>query len=96
MTDPVTRIAGAPPPQPVQRRAPSEPSAASAATAAPATAPDAAAKAKPQPLAVDVMRSDGGVFVYTLRDPATDVVLAVIPRDAVRPGRDGRNVDQMA
>ena len=45
---------------------------------------------------MDVQRGDAGVFVYTLRDPATDTVLAVIPREAVRSDRDGRHLDQLA
>lgn len=47
-----------------------------------------------QPLEVDVARGDDGVFVYTLRDPATDTVLVVIPREDVRLDRDGRHLDQ--
>ncbi len=55
----------------------------------------APAPAEPRrpPITVDVARDDG-VFVYTLRDPATDVVFAVIPREEVLTARERRALDE--
>ena len=47
----------------------------------------------PQPLALSVDRADNGVFVYTLREPSTGAVIAVIPRAQVQGGQNGQ-VDQ--
>ena len=98
--DPITRTASASPVSQLVERTPPVSAPAPVAKAAAQTDADTApAKAqaspvgKPAPLSVDVTQSEG-VFVYTLRDPATDTVIAVIPREAVRAGRDGRNVDQ--
>ena len=87
MTDPVTPLTSPPVVEPAPRSVPVQPPAAATEPA------KAAVEAHRRPLTVDVQR-DGGVFVYTLRDPATDTVLAVIPREAVRLDRDGRNFDQ--
>ena len=48
----------------------------------------------PKPLSIEVARGADGVFVYTLTDPGTGTVLAVIPREDVQLRRDGRNLDQ--
>ncbi len=49
----------------------------SAAHASPAAAP---VKETPPPLRLSVGRADNGVFVYTLKNPDTGAVVAVIPR----------------
>ena len=92
MTDPVASAAPAAA-FPPRERAPSLGPTAPAATP-PAEPPRQAFPAPPprQPITVDVAR-DGDVFIYTLRDPATDTVLAVIPREEVLPD-NGRHVDR--
>ena len=37
---------------------------------------------KPEPIALDVQRGEDGVFVYTLSDPSTGRLVAVIPDTA--------------
>ena len=98
MTDPVASIPAFVVPAFVDRAAPVAPVAAvssgsSGADPQPQREPPAPKPVRP-PLDVEVAKADDGVFVYTLRDPATDTVLAVIPREAVRLDRDGRNLDQ--
>ena len=53
-------------------------------------APVQAGAAPAQPLALSVDRADNGVFVYTLREPNTGAVIAVIPREQVQANRSGR------
>ena len=84
---------------PVSQAAPPVPAAGRTAGAERGRSPPsqpAAAKPSlaPEPLALDVAQGADGVFVYTLSDPGTGTVVAVIPREQVRQGRDGRNVDQ--
>ncbi len=73
MTDPIDVVSVtapppvAPPPAPPERRDP----------------PEARAREpgphKADPIALDVRRGEDGVFVYTLTDPATGRLVAVIP-----------------
>lgn len=44
-----------------------------------APAPDPVAQHRPEPIALDVARGEDGVFVYTLSDPSTGRLVAVIP-----------------
>ena len=63
-----------PAPAPASSYEPREPSAADA--------PDPVAANRPEPIALDVQRGEDGVFVYTLSDPSTGRLVAVIPDTA--------------
>ena len=91
MIDPVSRAAA----QPAfaarpQGQAPEPKATPQAAPAGPASG----SASPPDPLSLDVAKAEDGVFVYTLSDPGTGLVLAVIPRQDVQSGRDGRNLDR--
>ena len=88
MTDPIT-----PAPAPVAVFA-RPPRAEASSGAGPAPKPVLQPPAAPKPLSLDVAQGAGGVFVYTLSDPATGAVVAVIPREDVRIDRNGRNLDR--
>ena len=93
MIDPVSRSAAplaATSPAASGRQAGAEPEARGAP---PAETPARASPAA-EPLSLDVEQGADGVFVYTLSDPGTGTILAVIPREHVRQGRDGRNLDR--
>lgn len=95
MIDPVTR---ATPPTPAAPRTLAEPQppAPPADTAASKPAPGAAAAPPDRsPLSLEVAKADDGVFVYTLSDPNTGAVLAVIPRHSVEE-QGGRTLDTRA
>ncbi len=89
----VSPISNVSPSLPTERREPAAPVAPVTPAAGSSNDP-APADHRPKPLTVDIDREGSGVFVYTLRDPSTDTVIAVIPRADVRPDRDGRHLDQ--
>jgi hypothetical protein len=96
MTDPITPIAVAGPPPALAREAAAPSAPAPAASTPPAPTPDATERphrpaAAATPITWDATR-EGDIFVYTLRDPATDTVLAVIPHEEVTT--EGRTIDR--
>ncbi len=63
----------------------------------PATALQGTAPGPPrEPLALDVAKGDDGVFVYTLRDPDSGAVLAVIPWSKAKSEAQGALLDTTA
>ena len=73
MTDSIESVTASPPvtpPAPPERRDPPERDMQARELEPP----------KPDPIALDVRRGEDGVFVYTLSDPNTGALLAVIPR----------------
>ena len=76
MTDPIDRVAASPP---VQAVAPVPAPASAEQRAAEAPAREAEAPAA-NLMALDVRRGENGAFVYTLSDPATGRLVAVIPQ----------------
>ena len=91
MTD-LTVAAVAAVPQPAAAR--TGPSSGASAAPSPALRPEA--RKPPPPISVDVARGGNDVFIYTLRDPATDTVLAIIPTEEVSRSRVGSTVDTRA
>ena len=73
MTDTVERIA------PTASVASTPPAASPEAFVRPASEAPPVEVRRPEPIALDVARGEDGVFVYTLTDPSTGRLVAVIP-----------------